>query len=168
MVVQRSIVSWTKRKQSSIPAASKAAAGRGATISQSGKTSSSRRESPSRQRPRSPVSKIASRPVERGHADYGVVPIENSTDGTITDTLDAFSATEIKIVAELTLRIRHHLCAAGPRESLRRVYSRHTVFGQCRRWLAGNMPGIELIECVSTTKAAERGSDLAAGPSGRP
>ena len=100
--------------------------------------------------------------VERGNADYGVVPIENSTDGTITDTLDAFSSTQVKIVAELTLRIRHHLCAGGPREGLRRVYSRHTVFGQCRRWLAGNMPGVELVECVSTTKAAER----AAGEAG--
>jgi chorismate mutase/prephenate dehydratase len=94
--------------------------------------------------------------VEKGHADYGVVPIENSTDGSITDTIDAFLATRLKIVAELTLRIRHHLMAAGPREGIRRVYSRHTVFGQCRSWLAANLPGIELVECVSTTKAAER------------
>ncbi len=94
--------------------------------------------------------------VERGHADHGVVPIENSTDGTITDTIDAFADTRIRIVAELTLRIRHHLMANGPREGLRRVYSRHTVFGQCRRWLAVNLPGVELVECVSTTKAAER------------
>ena len=94
--------------------------------------------------------------VERGHADYGVVPIENSTDGSITDTIDAFLATHLRIINELHLRIRHHLMASCPRERIKRVYSRHTVFGQCRGWLAANMPGVELVEIVSTTKAAER------------
>ncbi|GDY14704.1 prephenate dehydratase [Planctomycetota bacterium] len=94
--------------------------------------------------------------VERGRADYGVVPIENSTDGTITDTIDAFLATPLRIVSELHLRIRHHLLARCPRSDIRRIYSRHTVFGQCRQWLAANLPGVELIEVVSTTKGAER------------
>jgi chorismate mutase/prephenate dehydratase len=94
--------------------------------------------------------------VERGHADYGVVPIENSTDGSITDTIDAFLATHLRIINELHLRIRHHLMATCPRHQIKRIYSRHTVFGQCRSWLAANMPGIELVELVSTTKAAER------------
>lgn len=94
--------------------------------------------------------------VERGHADYGVVPIENSTDGGITDTIDAFLATSLRIVNELHLRIRHHLLARCERSAIRRVYSRHTVFGQCRAWLAANMPGVELIEVGSTTQAAER------------
>jgi chorismate mutase / prephenate dehydratase len=94
--------------------------------------------------------------VERGHADYGVVPIENSTDGSITDTIDAFLATHLRIINELHLRIRHHLMATVPRDQIKRIYSRHTVFGQCRTWLATNMPGVELVELVSTTKAAER------------
>ncbi len=94
--------------------------------------------------------------VERGHADYGVVPIENSTDGSITDTIDSFLATHLRIINELHLRIRHHLMAIGPRDKIKRIYSRHTVFGQCRTWLATNMPGVELVELVSTTKAAER------------
>ena len=94
--------------------------------------------------------------VERGHADYGVVPIENSTDGSITDTIDAFLATHLRIINELHLRIRHHLMATCPRNEIKRIYSRHTVFGQCRTWLASNMPGVELVELVSTTKAAER------------
>ncbi len=94
--------------------------------------------------------------VEKGHADYGVVPIENSTDGSITDTIDAFLATNLRIVNELHLRIRHHLMSISPRAGIQRVYSRHTVFRQCRGWLASNMPGVELIEIVSTTKAAER------------
>ncbi|MBA3684482.1 MAG: prephenate dehydratase [Planctomycetes bacterium] len=94
--------------------------------------------------------------VERGHADYGVVPIENSTDGTITDTIDAFLATHLRIINELHLKIRHHLMAGCPRDQIKRVYSKHTVFGQCRAWLAANLPGRELIEIVSTTKGAER------------
>lgn len=94
--------------------------------------------------------------VEKGRADYGVVPIENSTDGTITDTIDAFFGSTVRIVNELHLRVRHHLMAGVPRAGIKRVYSRSTVFGQCRGWLAANLPGVELIEVVSTTKAAER------------
>ena len=94
--------------------------------------------------------------VERGHADYGVVPIENSTDGGITDTIDSFLATSLRIVNEIHLRIRHHLMARCEREQIQRIYSKHTVFGQCRTWLASNMPGIELIEVGNTTQAAER------------
>lgn len=94
--------------------------------------------------------------VERGHVDYGVVPIENSTDGSITDTIDSFLATHLRIINELHLRIRHHLMASCPRQEIKRIYSRHTVFGQCRSWLAANMPGVELVELVSTTKAVER------------
>jgi len=94
--------------------------------------------------------------VERGHADYGVVPIENSTDGGITDTIDAFLATSLRIVNELHLRIRHHLLANCPRSQIQRVYSKHTVFGQCRSWLAANLPGVELIEVGNTTQAAGR------------
>ncbi|TVR43433.1 MAG: prephenate dehydratase [Planctomycetota bacterium] len=94
--------------------------------------------------------------VERGHADYGVVPIENSTDGGITDTIDAFLATTLQIVNELHLRIRHHLMARGQRADIRRIYSKNTVFGQCRTWLATNMPGVELVEVGSTTAAMER------------
>jgi chorismate mutase/prephenate dehydratase len=94
--------------------------------------------------------------VEKGRADYGVVPIENSTDGTITDTIDAFLGSSVRIINELHLRVRHHLLSGAPRDAIRRIYSRSTVFGQCRGWLATHMPQAELIEVVSTTKAAER------------
>ncbi|TVR15246.1 MAG: prephenate dehydratase [Planctomycetota bacterium] len=94
--------------------------------------------------------------VERGHADYGVVPIENSTDGGITDTIDAFLATHLHIVNELHLRIRHHLMSRASRGDIQRIYSKNTVFGQCRTWLASNMPGVELVEVGSTTQAMER------------
>ena len=94
--------------------------------------------------------------VEKGHADYGVVPIENSTDGSITDTIDSFLATNLRIISELHLLVRHHLMAACPRDQITRVYSRHTVFRQCRSWLAAHLPQVELVELVSTTRAAER------------
>jgi chorismate mutase/prephenate dehydratase len=94
--------------------------------------------------------------VERGHADYGVVPIENSTDGGINDTIDAFLSTSLVIVGELRLRVRHHLMARGERSAIRRVYSKDTAFRQCRSWLAANLPGVALIELGSTTQAAER------------
>lgn len=97
--------------------------------------------------------------VERGHADYGVVPIENSTEGGITDTIDAFLATRLRIVNELHLRVRHHLMARCARAEITRIYSKHTVFGQCRTWLATNMPGIRLIEVENTTQAAQRAAD---------
>ncbi|MCS6969994.1 MAG: prephenate dehydratase [Planctomycetota bacterium] len=100
--------------------------------------------------------------VERGAADYGVVPIENSTDGTITDTIDAFLAGTVRIINELYVRIRHHLMAGVPLAAVRRVYSRATVFGQCRRWLAVHLPGVELVEVASTTRAAERAAAEAA------
>jgi chorismate mutase/prephenate dehydratase len=102
--------------------------------------------------------------VEKGRADYGVVPIENSTDGTITDTIDAFLGSTVRIVSELNLRVRHHLMAAVPKDGIKRIYSRATVFGQCRLWLATNLPGVELVEVSSTTKAAERAAaELASG-----
>ena len=102
--------------------------------------------------------------VEKGRADYGVVPIENSTDGTITDTIDAFLGSTVRIVNELHLRVRHHLMSGVERSAIKRIYSRSTVFGQCRSWLANNMPGVELVEVVSTTKAAERAAaEVASG-----
>jgi len=94
--------------------------------------------------------------VEKGRGDYGVVPIENSTDGGITDTIDSFLATSLCIVGELHLRIRHHLMARCAKGDIRRIYSKNTVFGQCRNWLAANAPGVELVEVASTTQAAER------------
>lgn len=94
--------------------------------------------------------------VERKHADYGVVPIENSTDGSISDTIDRFLQTDLSIVNELHLRIRHHLMARCDRQAIKRIYSKHTVFGQCRQWLAANMPAVDLVEIGSTTQAAQR------------
>ncbi|MBU1692795.1 MAG: prephenate dehydratase [Verrucomicrobia bacterium] len=93
--------------------------------------------------------------VEKRSADYGVVPIENSTDGAVTHTLDQFTDTPLKICAEIYLPISHNLLAKGPKEQIKRLYSKPEVFGQCRRWLHENMPGVELISASSTARAAE-------------
>ncbi|HPF99958.1 MAG TPA: prephenate dehydratase [Kiritimatiellia bacterium] len=93
--------------------------------------------------------------VEKRAADYGVVPIENSTDGAVTHTLDQFIETPLKICAEIYLPISHSLLSTSPRDQIRKLYSKLEVFGQCRRWLHENMPGVELISASSTARAAE-------------
>jgi chorismate mutase/prephenate dehydratase len=93
--------------------------------------------------------------VERGRADYGVVPIENSTEGAVNHTLDMFIESELRICAQITLPIEHHLMANIPRESIRRIFSHPQVFGQCRRWLHEHCPGAELVEVSSTSRAGD-------------
>lgn len=97
--------------------------------------------------------------VQKRNADYGVVPIENSTDGAVTHTLDLFVETPLKICAEIYLPISHHLISTGSREGLRRVYSKAEVFGQCRRWLHSHLPNVELVPESSTAKAVERAAN---------
>jgi chorismate mutase/prephenate dehydratase len=93
--------------------------------------------------------------VEKSRADYGVVPIENSTEGAITHTLDMFIDSELKICSEISLEISHNLLARTKKSKIKRIYSNPQVFGQCRHWLEENLPGVEHIEVSSTTKAAE-------------
>src|ERR1700677_754425 len=96
--------------------------------------------------------------VARGNADYGVVPIENSTEGAVNHTLDVFMDSELRICAQILMKIENHLVAKIPREKIRKIYSHPQVFGQCRQWLRLNLPDVELVE-VSTTA---RGAELAA------
>ncbi len=93
--------------------------------------------------------------VENGNTDYGVVPIENSTEGAVTHTLDEFFETRLKICAEIYLDISHNLMSNQPREQLTKVYSNPSVFGQCRRWLHENLSGVDLVAVSSTARAAE-------------
>src|SRR5882757_858334 len=69
--------------------------------------------------------------VARGKADYGVVPIENSTEGAVNHTLDVFMESELRICAQILLKIENHLCAKLPRAELKKIYSHPQVFGQC-------------------------------------
>ena len=93
--------------------------------------------------------------VHAGHSHYGVVPLENSTDGRIADTLENFSRLPVKICAEVPLRIHHTLLAACDRSSVREVYSRPQALSQCRNWLARHRPAAKLVELASTSAAAE-------------
>lgn len=94
--------------------------------------------------------------VEKGRADYGVVPIENSIEGAVNHTLDMFIDSDVKICSEVYLEVSHSLLSRESSKSkIKKVYSKFEVFGQCRLWLEANMPRVELVEVSSTAKAAE-------------
>ncbi|HUX85401.1 MAG TPA: prephenate dehydratase [Chloroflexota bacterium] len=93
--------------------------------------------------------------AEKQSVDYGVVPIENSTGGAVTYTLDQFLDTDLKICAAIELSVTHNLLALGPLEKIERVYSHPQAFAQCRRWLAANLPGATQVETASTSRAAQ-------------
>ena len=93
--------------------------------------------------------------VARGRADYGVVPIENSTEGAVNHTLDEFIDSDLHICAQVSLKIEHHLMSRVPREEIRRVFSHPQVFGQCRQWLRIHLPSVDQIEVASTSRAGE-------------
>jgi len=96
------------------------------------------------------------RDVEAGRSDYGVVPVENSTEGVISHTLDMFINSDLKICSEIMLEISHNLLGRGSGlKAVKKIYSKQEVFGQCRLWLEINMRGTPLIEVSSTSKAAE-------------
>lgn len=98
------------------------------------------------------------REVEAGAAHYGVVPVENSTEGVVNHTLDSFMTSTAKICGEVELRIHHHLMA-GPntqKEKITRVYSHQQTLAQCRKWLDANMPGVERVAVSSNAAAAKR------------
>src|SRR3984893_4695555 len=94
--------------------------------------------------------------VNRGHADFGVVPLENSTDGRVADTLDMFiRLPQLVVCAEVRLRIHHNLLANCEQGEIRRVYSKPQALSQCRNWLSKNVPHASLHEVASTAIAAE-------------
>ncbi|PIW33954.1 MAG: prephenate dehydratase [bacterium (Candidatus Ratteibacteria) CG15_BIG_FIL_POST_REV_8_21_14_020_41_12] len=93
--------------------------------------------------------------VEKGQATFGVVPIENSTEGIVSHTLDMFLDFDLKVSAEVMLKVSHHLLSKGSLKKIRKVYSHSQAIAQCRHWLEENLPTARLIEVESTAKAAE-------------
>ncbi len=94
--------------------------------------------------------------VERKRAEYGVVPVENSTEGVVTHTLDMFVDSDLKIVAQIILPIQHCLLSrATGLDQIRRLYSHPQALAQCREWVQQHLPRAEIIEASSTTRAAE-------------
>jgi chorismate mutase/prephenate dehydratase len=98
------------------------------------------------------------REVEAGAVNYGVVPVENSTEGVVTHTADSFMDSPVHIIGEVELRIHHHfLVAEGTRISaISRVYSHQQSLGQCRKWLDTHYPNIERVAVSSNAEAARR------------
>lgn len=98
--------------------------------------------------------------VEKGEADFGVVPIENSTEGIVNYTLDLFMDSDVKIYAELYLDIRHYLLSNTEQlNQLEVVYSHPQVFPQCRNWLESHLPNVPVVEVESTAVAAQKACD---------
>jgi chorismate mutase / prephenate dehydratase len=104
-----------------------------------------------------PVGSIAAvfEEVNRRHVQFGIVPLENSTDGRIADTLDMFVRLPgLKIRAEVRLRVRHCLLGKGEWADVRRVYSKAQALSQCRNWLGKNLPQASIFDVVSSAEAA--------------
>lgn len=97
--------------------------------------------------------------VNRGHADFGLVPIENSTDGRIADTLDMFTRLPVQICGEVNLPIHHCLLGRCARNEVQEVYSKAQPLSQCRNWLARHLPQARTIEVTSTSTAAQLARD---------
>ena len=97
------------------------------------------------------------REVESGNAQFGVVPVENSTEGVINHTLDMFMVSPLKICGEVELRIHHHLLGKGnDPKAARRVASHQQSLAQCREWLDANLPGVERVAVASNAEAARQ------------
>lgn len=95
--------------------------------------------------------------VESGAADFGVVPVENSGQGTIQITLDMFLTSNLKICGEVELRVRQFLLSrSGNINDIERVYSHPQSFAQCKNWLRGNLPKAEKLPVSSNAEAARR------------
>jgi chorismate mutase / prephenate dehydratase len=103
--------------------------------------------------------------VERGNADYGVVPVENTTEGMITHTLDTFLDSDLKVCAEIALEVNMCLLARPDVTvaQIERVYSIPVALAQVRRWLSANLPNATLVESRSTAEAARLARDDARG-----
>ena len=94
--------------------------------------------------------------VERGLAEYGVVPVENSIEGAVSYTLDMFMESELKISAEIMLEVSENLLnKTGRLPDIKKIYSHPQPLGQCRGWLESNMRGVPLESVSSTARAAE-------------
>jgi chorismate mutase/prephenate dehydratase len=95
------------------------------------------------------------REVEAGACHYGVVPVENSTEGVITHTLDMFLNSPLKITGEVQLRVHHNLLSTlDDLGAVRRVYSHQQSLAQCRGWLDEHLAGVERIAVSSNAEAA--------------
>jgi chorismate mutase/prephenate dehydratase len=94
--------------------------------------------------------------VEKGETDYAVIPIENSTEGSVREALDSFVESDLKIVAQLYLEINHSLISNSSLEKIEKVYSKDQALAQCRHWLQRHLPHAQLIDAPSTSRAVQQ------------
>lgn len=100
------------------------------------------------------------RDVEKGRADYGVVPVENSTEGAVSHTLDMFMDSSCRICSEMLMEISHSILSkAESLNNIKIIYSHPQALAQCRIWLEENMEGVRYVEVSSTAKAARLASE---------
>lgn len=95
------------------------------------------------------------REVESGRSEMGVVPVENSIEGVVAQTLDRLRSSDVLICSEVNQPICHHLLSQYELKDVTKVFSHPQAFGQCRDWLSHNLPGVEMVESTSTAAAAE-------------
>ena len=93
--------------------------------------------------------------VSKNRADYGVVPIENSTEGVVTHTLDMFVDSDLKIVSQIVLRVQHCLLSDSKQSQLKKLFAHPQALAQCRAWVQNNLPRVEIIETSSNARSAE-------------
>lgn len=102
--------------------------------------------------------------VSKQRADYGVVPVENSTEGVVTHTLDMFVDSNLQIVAQIVLPIQYCLAGEAVLKDVQRLYAHPQALGQCRVWVQRNLPKAEVFETSSNARSAEM---AAAGKDGK-
>jgi chorismate mutase/prephenate dehydratase len=93
--------------------------------------------------------------VSKRMADYGVVPVENSTEGVVTHTLDMFADSDLKVVSQIVLRIQQCLMSNSPLAKIRKLYVHPQSLAQCRGWLGKHLPGVDIVETSSNARSAE-------------
>ena len=93
--------------------------------------------------------------VSRNRADYGVVPVENTTEGVVTHTLDMFVDSDLKIVSQIVLPVQYCLAGNGRLQDIKRLYVHPQALGQCRQWVQEHLPKVEIFETSSNARSAE-------------
>jgi chorismate mutase/prephenate dehydratase len=93
--------------------------------------------------------------VSKKSADYGVVPVENSTEGVVTHTLDMFVDSDLKVVSQIVLPVQQCLMSNSPRKKIKKLYVHPQSLAQCRGWIQNHLPGVEIIETSSNARSAE-------------
>jgi chorismate mutase/prephenate dehydratase len=93
--------------------------------------------------------------VSKKSADYGVVPVENSTEGVVTHTLDMFVDSDLKIVSQIVLPVQQCLMSNAPRTKIQKLFVHPQSLAQCRGWIQNHLPNVEIIETSSNARSAE-------------